>query len=404
MRCLEEGELRAWLDGEAGQAAAGAHVDGCAACSAAAGALRANAELAATATGVLAPARPPTAEEVEAARGRVVAAARRTPGVAAAYPPTTAPPARPQRRGLAAALARGRGLAAAWAPRAAGRAPAGPARRWLAATAALALVLVLVATPTGRGAASSFLAQFRSQRFAVVTLDPAQAGDLAATLQQLGTVEGGLGDLEPEQVATPSAAAPLVGFPVALPDAAALPAGVDTRPRVSVTRARQLRFTLDAAKVRRYLQAHGRSGAALPPRLAGATLVANVPAAVLLAYAGADGVPRLVLGQSRELTASVEGGATLEQLRGFLLGLPGLPPQAVRQLKAIGDWRDTLPLPVPADRIDWREATIDGARGLLLGERSGLGSAAIWQRDGRIYGVAGVLRQAQVLRVAESLG
>jgi hypothetical protein len=263
---------------------------------------------------------------------------------------------------------------------------------------------VLVATPTGRSAASSFLAQFRSQRFAVVTLDPAQAGDLAASLQQLGTVEGGLHGLEPEQVATPAAAAPLVGFPVALPDAAALPAGVDTHPRVSVTRARQLRFTLDAAKVRRYLQAHGRSGAGLPPWLDGATLVASVPAAVLLEYVGADGIPRLVLGQSRELTAGVDGGATLEQLRGFLLGLPGLPPQAVRQLKAIGDWRDTLPLPVPADRIDWRAATIDGVQGLLLGERSGLGSAAIWQRDGRIYGVAGVVRQAQVLRVAESLG
>jgi hypothetical protein len=27
----------------------------------------------------------------------------------------------------------------------------------------------------------------------------------------------------------------------------------------------------------------------------------------------------------------------------------------------------------------------------------------IWQRDGRIFGVAGAVRQAQVLRVAESL-
>jgi hypothetical protein len=94
---------------------------------------------------------------------------------------------------------------------------------------------------------------------------------------------------------------------------------------------------------------------------------------------------------------------SLEALRGFLLGLPGLPPQTVRQLKAIGDWRDTLPLPVPADRIDWRATTVGGAQGLLLGERSGLGSAVIWQRDGRIFGVAGAVRQAQVLRVAESL-
>jgi hypothetical protein len=75
----------------------------------------------------------------------------------------------------------------------------------------------------------------------------------------------------------------------------------------------------------------------------------------------------------------------------------------VRRLRAICDWRDTLPLPVPADRIDWRSATVGGAPGLVLGDRGGLGSAVIWQRDGRIYGVAGVLRQSQVLRVAESI-
>jgi hypothetical protein len=265
------------------------------------------------------------------------------------------------------------------------------------------LALVLVATPAGRSAASSFLAQFRSQRFAVVTIDPEQAGDLAGDLQRLGTVHGDLRGIAPQQVASPAAAARKVGFPVALPDAAVLPAGVDTRPRVSVTPARQLRFTLEAAKVRRYLEVHGRSGADLPPGLDGATLVADVPAAVLLQYAGADGIPRLVVGQSRELTARAEGGVSLEGLRGFLLGLPGLPPQTVRQLKAIGDWRDTLPLPVPADRIDWRATTVQGGQGLLLGERSGLGSAVIWQRDGRIYGVAGVLRQPQTLRVAESL-
>jgi hypothetical protein len=387
MRCLEEGELRAWIDGAAtDQAAVGAHVDGCAACRAVAEELRGNADLAAAATRVLAPARPLQAAQVEAARQRVAAGASR-------WPAQTTPAARSERRGLPTAAPSARRTRAA---RFAGRG-------WLAAAVTGVLALVLVATPAGRSAASGFLAQFRSQRFAVVTFDPAQTGDLPAALQQLGTVHGDLGGMEPEPVATPAAASRQVGFPVALPDAAVLPSGVDTRPRIMVTPARQLRFTLDAAKVGRYLQAHGRSGAAVPAGLDGATLVANVPAAVLLQYAGADRIPRLVLGQSRELTASVEGGATLEQLRGFLLGLPGLPPQAVRQLKAIGDWRDTLPLPVPADRIDWRAATINGVQGLVLGERSGLGSAVIWQRDGRIYGVAGVLRQAHVLRVAESL-
>jgi hypothetical protein len=379
MRCLDEGELRAWVDGAAAeQATVGAHVDGCAACRAAAEELRGNAELAAAAIGVLAPARPLPAAQVEAARERVAATVR----------------SRAARERVAAT------------PRpAAGRVPAGRRGRrgWLAAAAAGALALALVATPAGRSAADSFLAQFRSQRFAVVTLDPSQAGDLAATLQQLGTVQGDLRDVEPEPVATPAAASRLVGFPLALPDAAALPTGVDARPRIMVTPARQLRFTLDAAEAGRYLQAHGRSGAGVPAGLDGATLVANLPAAALLEYVAADGSPRLVVGQSRELTARVEGAATLETVREFLLDLPGLPPQTVRQLRAIGDWRDTLPLPVPADRIDWRATTIHGVQGLVLGDRSGLGSAVIWQRDGRIYGVAGVLRQAHVLRVAESV-
>jgi hypothetical protein len=387
MNCLEEGELRAWIDGEAAdQAAAGAHVDGCAACRAAAEELRGNAELAAAATGVLAPARPLRSVQVEAARERVVAAAP--------WPATAPDPAAPPARD---------GQARRPAPRRRGLVPAGRARGWLAAAVTGLLALVLVATPAGRGAASSFLAQFRSQRFAVVTFDPAQADNLPATLRQLGTVQGDLQGMEPDPVATPAAASRLVGFPLSLPDEAALPAGVDPRPHIQVSPARQLRFTLDAAKVGRYLEAHGRAATEIPAGLDGATLVANVPAAALLQYQAADGIPRLVIGQSRQLTASVQGGVTLEALREFLLDLPGLPPQTVRQLRAIGDWRDTLPLPVPADRIDWRSTTIHGVQGLQLGERNGLGSALIWQRDGRIYGVAGLLRQAPVRRVAESL-
>jgi hypothetical protein len=409
MRCPEEGELRAWIDGAAAeQAAVGAHVEGCAACAAAVEELRGNAALAATATAALAPPRPLTAAEVEAARERVAAARVAHEGAVAAAARVAHEAATPAQAGREAAEAvppaasRRRGLAArAWRPT--GRAPAGRVRGWLGAAAAAVLALVLVATPAGRSAASSFLAQFRSQRFAVVTIDPEQAGDLAGDLQRLGTVHGDLRGIDPQQVASPAAAARKVGFPLALPDAAVLPAGVDARPRVTVTPARQLRFTLEATKVRRYLESHGRKDSELPPGLDGATLVADVPAAVLLQYAGADGIPRLVVGQSRELTARTEGAVSLEALRGFLLGLPGLPPQTVRQLEAIGDWRDTLPLPVPADRIDWRATTVQGAQGLLLGERSGLGSAVIWQRDGRIYGVAGVLRQSQALRVAESL-
>jgi hypothetical protein len=114
MRCLEEGELRAWIDGAAAeQAAVGAHVDGCAACRAVAEELRANAELAAAATGVLAPARPLQAAQVEAARERVAAGRSRWPAT------QPSPAGQPNRRGVPAALRSARqGLACA--PRPAG--------------------------------------------------------------------------------------------------------------------------------------------------------------------------------------------------------------------------------------------------------------------------------------------
>jgi hypothetical protein len=407
MRCLTEGELRAFIDlqGE-DPAAAQAHLADCPACRAAADELRGNAELAAAAVGTLRPERPPAAAQIRAARGRLGAAmapspARRhdeaeRPGAAAAADRQDEH-ARPPAAAASDRLARpGSWRRPAWLPTTRGR------------LAAAALVLVVaagvVATPAGRSAASGFLAQFRSQRFAVVTFDPNQAEDSAAALQQLGTVSGDLGGLPSSQVASLAEASRRVGFAVSLPDPGALPSGVAREPRIQVSPTRQVRFTLQAAKVRDYLRAHGRADAAVPQGLDGATLVVNVPAAALLAYPAADGTPGLLVGQASEVTATVEGATSVERLRAFLLDLPGLPPQTVRQLRAIGDWRNTLPLPVPADLIGWRTARIAGSDGLLLSDRRGLGAAAIWQRDGRIYGVAGMLRQAEVLRVAETLG
>ena len=127
-----------------------------------------------------------------------------------------------------------------------------------------------------------------------------------------------------------------------------------------------------------------------------------VPAAALLQYSGANGA-QLLIGQARELAVGAEGPVTLEEMRDFLLGLPGLPPETVRQLRAIQDWRNTLPIPVPADAVSWQGTTVAGGQGLLLADQAGVGSAVLWQRDGRVYGVAGTPRPTEIQRVANSL-
>ena len=95
---------------------------------------------------------------------------------------------------------------------------------------------------------------------------------------------------------------------------------------------------------------------------------------------------------------------TLDEMRDFLLSLPGLPSETVQQLRLIRNWSETLPIPIPTDRINWQHATFKNRhQGLLLNDNTGIGSAAIWQADGHLYGLAGSLRATELKRVADSL-
>ena len=279
--------------------------------------------------------------------------------------------------------------------------------RWRIALSGLAAALmltVLIGTPQGRTATAQFLAQFRSQRFAVVTIDdPSQGKQGLEQLEHLGTIQGGYRGKSGQQVQTIAEASRLVGFEVKQPAPATLPAGLEKTPRILVVPASELRFTFDRDKARSYFQSIGHPEVGLPDKFHGAALVMWVPSAVLLQYDGADDSPGLLIGQSQELAVDVEGNVSFDELRDFLLKLPGLPPETVRQLREIKDWRNTLPIPVPANQIQWRQATIAGGQGLILADNSGIGSAAIWQRDGRVYGVAGTVKATEIQRVADSL-
>jgi hypothetical protein len=141
----------------------------------------------------------------------------------------------------------------------------------------------------------------------------------------------------------------------------------------------------------------------LPDKLHGATLVVALPPVVMLEYSAQDNKPAVMIGEAREVQVGVEGNASLDEVRNFLLGLPNVPPELARQLRSMQDWTSTLPIPVPVDKMTWQETTIAGAPAYILNDNTGLGSGVIWQRDGRILGVAGPMKATDLRKIAESL-
>jgi hypothetical protein len=404
MPCPDLGALRASIDDAPDGATATAlhdHVHACASCSDTVAELQRNAELAAPAIALTAPEAPPGAAAVDAAlarferrRARLAAARAATATATAPAGPDPAPAPVPlARRGRPAWLGtRGRAVAAA-----------------LVAT----LVLTgLVATPGGRAAAAGFLGQFRSQRLQAVPLDTGQAnqvGDVLTGLVDSGVFTGdphqvtGLDD--PQVAANLAEAGRLAGFAVPAVDPSVLPRGVDRTPsRILVSRALEARITFDRDRALAYLRSHGRPDARLPERFDGTQLVVRVPTVAVQQFAGRDGGPAVLVGKAGMLGVDTEGGATLEELREVVLGLPGLPAETVAQLRSIGDWRTTLPIPVPTDQVRSRPATVNGAEGLSFADQTRRLHALLWQRDGYIWGVAGVLGADEARDVAQSLG
>jgi len=278
--------------------------------------------------------------------------------------------------------------------------------------AAVALSFVVAFTPQGNAASASFLSQFRSQQVTAVEVSPQSQAEITKTLNalgSLGTVKTPAG-LSSNGVHSASSsvslaeAAQAVGFPLQTPDPATLPAGLDKAPQVRVMPASQVRFTFDKTKARAYFDSTGHPEVSLPDKFDGATLVVSIPSAAMLQYGNASARDALIIGEAGELLVDVEGGkVSLPEMRDFLLGLPGLPQSTVSQLKQIQNWNQTLPIPIPVDKVNWQSTTFNGNQGLLLNDNSGVGSAAIWHATGHLYGMAGSLRATDIKRIADSL-
>jgi hypothetical protein len=273
------------------------------------------------------------------------------------------------------------------------------------AVAAVASVVVVVS-----GGAQDFLSLFQPKQFAPVAVTTADIRSLAG-LASYGSINGGSSPLSvtPE----PDAASAAQAAGLTAPTVGDLPSGTAAAPTYAVIAGTTVSFTFDAALARAAASRAGGQLPTMPEGLDGSTLTVAIAPAVVVSY-GLDlatlyqggGLPSggtaLVVVASHTPTVS-STGVTVQQLENYMLSLPGIPAGVVAELRAIGNPAQTVPVPIPVDLANASTVDVNGARGLLIGDSTQLGSVLLWQHKGVVYAVAGTLSSDQVLGIARTL-
>jgi hypothetical protein len=281
-------------------------------------------------------------------------------------------------------------------------------RPTLVALAGALVICAFLAMPQGRVFASTLLLFFRGQVIQPVPTTYANLQNAYSTLEELeklgqmkGTVPQSL-----DTVGSVSAAATMAGFTPAQPST--LPTGYShTASGFKALPPSTVQLTFQATTANAYFKSIG-STQTLPAQLDGEQLIVSFPGVVVLEYANPAG-GSVYVGQAGQLTVQVNGNATVDQVRSYLLTLPGLSSATVNSLKNITNWQTTIPLGIPTDRDGWTSTTVGGSfsgSGVILNDNTGIASAVLWQRSSgtQSLGVGGRgLTATQVQSIAGSL-
>jgi hypothetical protein len=307
---------------------------------------------------------------------------------------------------VAAAFSRVRSAPAA-RPRFGIRLPiVGPASRpVMGGLAAAALIVALMVTAFAGPAVLNF---FQPKTVQPVPISVADLQSLSG-LSEYGTFAW-TKEPKPQIVTSAAEAATVSGLKV--PAVGKLPAGVSAIVTYAAMPEAVGTFTFDAAKAAAAAAKTGKPMPKMPSGMDGAKLTVTIGPAVIEIFGNLNNgsasdltqlaIPQLIVGES---TAPVitSTGVTTKQLVNFLLAQPGVSKKLAAAIRAIKDPSTTLPVPIPVEFATSTQVQVQGVTGVALGDNTGLGAAVIWIKKGVVYGVAGTLKQNQVVDIANHL-
>jgi hypothetical protein len=296
---------------------------------------------------------------------------------------------------------------------------------WLSAAAAAVVLGLAVSLAPVRTAAENFLAIFEPHSFQPIALTKADAESLRGfpQLSAFGDVRqtgpAGTGTAADSPVLTTNPLDAMRAARQVVVHPRYVPVGVPAQANYAVIPAHTGAFTFSAAKAAATAR---QKNAALPPmpaQLDGSTLYAVFAPTVVTTYGGpfnAGGHPAGHRGFARRSGGNgfltifqspapriYSTGASVREIVDYLLEQPGISPSLAAQIRAIGDPSTTLPIPIPVDKALAQTVSVGGAPALVVGDETGVGSVVVWETGGMVYGVAGPLRESELLAVANSL-
>ncbi len=305
---------------------------------------------------------------------------------------------------------------------------------WGLATAALIVTISIAVTPV-RTWAQRILSMLRVQKIAVVTIDPStlmnSSGPDSHPYKLINqfiadnvtvTMEPG----KPDVVSDVTKATQLAGYHIRTIGNLGAPQSIRINGETG------FQMTLNRDRVETLLDEVGRSDIQIPESANGALIAVHIPKIAVSMYGDCPVPQRDFSGQSRaqELaerkmemmsqmknsncvyliqapspTVSVPRELNMSQIAEAALELAGMSPSDAHSFCQTVDWSSTMVVPIPRNTSSYEKVTVDGVDGTLITETLAQGNrySLLWVKNGVIHSLAGSGSSSDALTLAASL-
>ena len=314
------------------------------------------------------------------------------------------------------------------------------APRWRPAwglAAGAVVVAILVGVSPVRTWAQRVLAMLRVQKIAVVTIDPStlmtgrepDSRPYKLINQFMAdnvvvTMDPG----KPDIVASVTKAAQLAGYPIRTIGSLGAPQSIEVNGETA------FQMTINRDRIELLLEEVGRSDIRIPESANGALIAVHIPRTVISMYgdcparhahaisdtqsqaealaerkmegmASKNNTHCTYLVQAPSPTVSVPPELKMAEIAEAALQLAGMSPSEAHSFCQTVDWSSTMVVPIPRNTSSYETVSVDGVEGTLITEKLSQENrySLLWIKNGVIHSLAGHGNSSDALTLAASL-